>query len=540
MGRWIGALLVAVACASVQAFELPKEDGWSVLPTYGASRTVYVSASEGFDGQKGVSPDAPVKTLDRAMKLVKVGEGGAIYLKRGDTWEAGFSGVRMSGESAEKPLVISTYGEGPRPVISPKHGASAFDQKRWPLEHVVIEGIDFAIDPSASPRGVGITVLGPCNGLLIENCRITGFTMCVLLQGFTGRIENVTIRRSVIADSNAGGKHSSGLFAENGKNLVIDECVFDHNGWLAGDTYAVQTIFNHNMYVMPSVYGFSLRNSIVARASSHGVQARGGGDIENNVFVENPLSVLIGGGDQGREGGVTGKVIGNALLNGNDIGDQPRAWALELCNIKPGTGADVRDNIIAHSRSRLGGMAIIINGQKGGPAGYVGANNVTLANNVVWDWGMPLSIVFDDVSGAVISENTFMGANAGVPVIEYRKVSKLDPARINYVSNTYYTPTKGSAPKFRVALGRDGVERMVLNPDEWKTTAGEEGATFGAPDFVEPARDLVFYHESIGGEGSVAAFLAEARMQERGNWRTEYTASAALAYIRAGFERMGE
>ena len=53
--------------------------------------------------------------------------------------------------------------------------------------------------------------------------------------------------------------------------------------------------------------------------------------------------------------------------------------------------------------------------------------------------------------------------------------------------------------------------------------------------FVDPDRNVATYNKSLGGQESYEAFLIEARKQQRGYYRVEYTASAVNDYIRAGF-----
>jgi hypothetical protein len=52
--------------------------------------------------------------------------------------------------------------------------------------------------------------------------------------------------------------------------------------------------------------------------------------------------------------------------------------------------------------------------------------------------------------------------------------------------------------------------------------------------FQDPERDIPSYHESLGGEASIEAFLAGARNQQQGRWCAEYTAASVNAYIREG------
>ncbi len=56
-----------------------------------------------------------------------------------------------------------------------------------------------------------------------------------------------------------------------------------------------------------------------------------------------------------------------------------------------------------------------------------------------------------------------------------------------------------------------------------------------AGSFPDPDRSISTYMTSIGQTASLDAFLTEARLQARSNWRREYTAKAVNSYIRAGF-----
>jgi hypothetical protein len=53
--------------------------------------------------------------------------------------------------------------------------------------------------------------------------------------------------------------------------------------------------------------------------------------------------------------------------------------------------------------------------------------------------------------------------------------------------------------------------------------------------FIDPSRDIPTYHESIGGDATIEAFLSGARAQRKGHWCAEYTAEQVNEYIREGF-----
>src|SRR5690606_38167079 len=113
-------------------------------------------------------------------------------------------------------------------------------------------------------------------------------------------------------------------------------CVFDYNGWK--EAQFTQTIFNHNVYIHAECSNLVARGNIFSRSSSHGLQARPGGIVENNLFIRCPVACSYGyvlGGSDPTLGGVGGRVDGNVFVEGNDIDDKPRGIGLQVGNISP-------------------------------------------------------------------------------------------------------------------------------------------------------------------------------------------------------------
>lgn len=103
--------IMTAICCLLATFTLP--NGPSA-----AAATYHVSASTGNDDSSGTAPEpkgnsGPWKTLAKASRAYEPGD--TILLKRGDTWN---EELRPLGEGTpKKPILISGYGEGPRPVI---------------------------------------------------------------------------------------------------------------------------------------------------------------------------------------------------------------------------------------------------------------------------------------------------------------------------------------------------------------------------------------------------------------------------------------
>src|SRR5207253_2289902 len=73
--------------------------------------------------------------------------------------------------------------------------------------------------------------------------------------------------------------------------LLLEENVFDHKGWGHG---AGQTMFNHGAYVTATSSGLVAGGDVFSNASGFGLQARGGGDVQGNVFYNNANGFSFG------------------------------------------------------------------------------------------------------------------------------------------------------------------------------------------------------------------------------------------------------
>ena len=108
-----------------------------------------------------------------------------------------------------------------------------------------------------------------------------------------------------------------------GTGLVLDGNLFDHNGWNAKIAGAEPTIFNHNVYIQTTNGPATLNDNILANASSHGAQVRDGGTVTDNLFVHDPIELLVGG--------TGGLVSNNVFTEANDIdANNPRGFGLDV------------------------------------------------------------------------------------------------------------------------------------------------------------------------------------------------------------------
>jgi hypothetical protein len=138
-------------------------------------------------------------------------------------------------------------------------------------------------------------------------------------------------------------------------NLVVEQNVFDHNGWNASIAGAEATIFNRNVYLQSNNGPVTFVDNISANSSSEGLQARSGGAISGNLFLANSAGIYIGenpGTSSAPVSTLTSTVAnGNVILGSTSIrsssGLLPRSQGINVFNAS-GPGVQVTGNIIAN------------------------------------------------------------------------------------------------------------------------------------------------------------------------------------------------
>jgi hypothetical protein len=519
------------------------DDGqWTDFHPSADSRVVYVSSSDGDDANSGLSPDAPVRTLGKAKGLMRGNKPDWMLLKRGDVWsDEQLAEWTVGGRSAEEPMLIGAYGDAPeRPVIEWNGVGAALSMRlNRQINHLAVVGIHFSGGPNVA--GAGIHRLSPGESFLIEDCVFEGFGTGLVVHGFYEMIEGVTIRRSVIADNapRSGRGHGQGIFIDLVDGLLIEENLIDRNGWRAANR-SDATIFNHNIYLTADNENVVVRRNIIARASSHGLQARAGGIVEDNVFVGNPIGMSYGlvNGSRVYEGGVSGRVTGNVVLDAGDIRDTAlRGWAMEIANIRAGSDTTISNNIFAHDKSRGSFAAIQFSIGQGNTNGgeAAGIRDLLFEENVVYNWesavwfagGLtPEGAGIEGYSGLVIRDNDFQGAHLGKPVVMH--TPQYSAAAEAWSSNTYDGVTD---PSRWFRLGSSW-EHTAYN--QWRSTVEPDGEAKKVV-YADPERSVDDYAAGIGLGASLEALLDAARLQGRESWQENLTAAPMLEFIRAGF-----
>jgi Bacterial Ig-like domain/Tryptophan-rich Synechocystis species C-terminal domain len=394
----------STSLGTVAGFTLDS-NGWPVIPTQNGERIIYVSSSTGNDKNNGLTPQTAVATIAKGESLLQNGVGEELLLKSGDTFvNQSFGDLTVSGASASAPLVIGTYGTGPAPIVetSPNanFGIAIGDLPGQGGNNLVVEGINFysyTRDPN-NPAYAGpgtedaVDFFNPNASVALIGDTFNFYTGVNFNYGSSATPApntNVTLYRDVITNAWDAVAHSQGLYVSGVSNLVIEQNIFDHNGWNASIPGAAATIFNRNVYLQYNNGSVTFVGNISADSASDGVQARTGGTITGNLFVNDSTGFQIGqlpGAEPIQPTVTSGIVSGNVVLQSNDIqtssGLQPRSQGINIFT-GSGPGVLVTDNIVADpTGATVNQTGIYIDNTSSG----VGATN-----NIIYGFAKPVS-----------------------------------------------------------------------------------------------------------------------------------------------------
>jgi hypothetical protein len=504
--------------------------GWTPLSPSPDSQIVYVSSSLGDDGNDGLSTATPKQSVRAGLALLRDGFPDWLLLRRGDAWDESFGIPNISGRSPTERMVISAYGpSSERPLLRTGTSDGLTIQTGAPSNDFAVVGLHFwpnLYDGSQSaPRGIAI--FGEVHDVLIEDCMVEKYETNLVLQGASefpaasGRLTNIAIRRCVIIDAyNTGESNSEGIFASGTDGLLLEENVFDHNGWRDDVVGSGPTWFRHNVYIQNLNTEVVVRGNIVSRTD--GLNSRSGGLIEDNLVLHNAIGIILGGGGFPaiEADGVDVTARRNVVLDGGDLqAGSARGWGIHLSNIRHGT---VDSNVVAHNSSGHAPFPLIFmvaNNNRG-------VEDTLYSNNVVYDWNGSSTFegdghLFIDVGFA---NNRFQNLLTPDQIFVHQ-----DPTSAHGVvssHNEFYTLAPAS-----MWMQANG----PLSLPQWQSLVHDFGSQAHQSAFPDSTRTIGTYHALIGGAPSVDDFANEARKQSRLNWRTQYTAEAVNGYIRAGY-----
>ena len=552
----IGALVVAVGCTEEpksnstggqggggaggeggSGGSAPPQIEWTTFKESADTQKVYVSTSDGNDANDGSAPEKAVKTLAKGISLLRDGMPDWMLLKRGDVWLESLGEWKKSGRSSTEPMVVMTYGDQEaRPVL--KTGSqTGLLAIAGPLQHLAFVGLHLyahtrdpdTVDFMGATGGPGIQWLAPSDDLLFEDLLVQYYAISNI--NLKASMTNVRVRRSILVDAYDVSDHAQGLYVENVKGVLVEENVFDHNGWNTSPGLmglAPPTIYNHNLYVQSNCDDVTIRGNLSTRAASHGIQARAGGIVTGNLVFDSPVGMsfgLVPDEWDPKAGGVTGTVAGNVVRDAGDVdATNSGGIGIQVGNIQSAT---VEDNILAHDASMVAtsSIAIDIRRKTSPQVADEKVQNLTIQNNIIYDWRGGIRFGTSALVGVKIQNND---------VQQRLRLSEV----VNYFGSSY-SPETTYAGNHWFSMSNPGdwfiLGAMNQSFQQWLTTSGEQGATDTIVAYPDTARDLLSYHQSLGKDATFAAYMTEVRKQSQKNWRVEYMAKAPIDYIRQGF-----
>jgi hypothetical protein len=520
-----------------------QENGWTTFDLSADSRVIYVSASEGSDSNNGLSPQSAVATPERGSELVRDGFPDFLLLKRGDVWRDTTLSRFKSGRSKREPMVIGSYGyatERPRLEVTTQFLNDNGQARRY----LAVTGLAISAyrkDPSnvnfdGTTGGAFRYVSSSHSRDLLFEDNYVEYAEFVVQNTI-----DVELRRNVVYRSyhigtcayNADGSPNlsgnsthrpSGIYAGGNDGLLLEDNVFDQNGWNPDVPDACATIYNHNMYLADNKR-VVIKNNILLRASSIGLKLTANKGfhstddllIENNLFVEGEIGISIGGNTKTEYRFSNVTIKNNVLTN---IGRHPPtkrelSWYID---VQDNDNTVIAGNYLLHSPTFSNTFGVYLNG---------GTNrNVVVSDNIFY--GIHTRSLFvkqlptwSDVS---VRSNTIIAPGNQPCMIDHRG----DFSTVSYVGNHYYSAANDNS-WFCYANARQSL-------GQWMTDANETGAEADNTTYAYPDRNLESYGVEQGVGSSLDAVAAELRKQSKYNYRPALTADAINRYIRQGYQ----
>lgn len=314
--------------------------GFTVIPYAKVERLIHVD-EDGNDTLAGATRETAVATPERAKQLVRDDHPGDwIAFKKGGAWNMPMGRWKWSG-APDIPRVITSYGNGPRPIFN-LNGANWVNTDGGSgtpdvLDHIWFIGLELRGDGTHS----GFRWLQSSTGSLFEDMKVSGFDDGFVLQGYSGGDKwhhDMTVRRCIIHDNFSTDNKSQGLYASQVDGLEIVECVLDRNGRNGNST-----VYSHDLYIQTSNSRVAVRGCLLSRSAAHGLQLRPGGILENTLVMGNGVGVLL----------KEDSTVRDVVMTGSRDPTHPRltGWGVDLDGISTASVnglASVHGGINAH------------------------------------------------------------------------------------------------------------------------------------------------------------------------------------------------
>jgi hypothetical protein len=506
-------------------------NGYSILAPSPDSRVVYVSSSSGSDANNGLSASAAKRTISAGYALLRDGYPDWLLFKKGDVFtEATALAWNRSGRSGSEPTVYGSYGTGARPLFirDNSDGVSVWGSEQH--NYIAIVGLSFKITTeSASSQHTGINFVNPGTWLLIEDCKVEGFSNNVIADGFGGVRTDTRIRRNVLLDAGRFGDAFNGgtsIYTAHYDGVLIEDNVMDHpltreNGNIQDPT---NRYLSHHLYIGENNPGNNIiRGNIGFNGGRTNFNQRSGGLIENNLSLRGAQGITSGISYATAE--VAASVRNNVIMESRDNQSlQNLGFGFSFEKMSE---IEVDSNIVAQSTDGHDHKAINLEST---------VRNGNIHNNVIYNWQSNPTYGYDTIKlggggtpivGPVSFTDNIVYQNNDSRLVGFQ--SNFIPAGITFAGNRYFS-LRGGSYWFNVW---DSIGDRTLA--QWRTLM-EPNANTSTISFPDPNRNVQTYMASLGyADTSTVNFMSQAAQMSKDNYRPQFFASAFNDYVRAGF-----
>jgi hypothetical protein len=280
-----------------------------------------------------------------------------------------------------------------------------------------------------------------------------------------------------------------------------------------------------------------VRDNIISRSSGHGLQARAGGFVRGNLFLDNPFGMSYGfvHSSPCLPGGVSGDVTGNVFIGSRDVPWDTGEWAMEIGNLKRkslGGGTLIANNlIIGNTQGDKPAVFFRYTASTANPQQDAGINDLTFTGNTIYGWTKGLELEAGYVPG---SSGPSSLSNLRVTNNAIQSLTSLP--LLNHAIAFSRTAETWSDNRYNCTLSAVGtflVNGAMKSFSDWK--ANEPTAQAAHLNYTAPNRTAATYNASLGGASTLSAFLAKARAQTKAAWDARFASKAVISYELGGF-----
>lgn len=554
----------------------------SATGTYTGSCIIYVSQSTGNDGNScAAAPPinnsfaTPCKTLAHAYAAVRNNKADWVVGLCGDTWTGeAFSSITQSGVSSAQPMVFNSYGacsastpypliiaSSAQPVGFNSNGGDFIAIMNWKWYACTRDPNATLCTPSGTDEqsggwfGVQWNPSTACTWVLIEGMNLSfAIDNIVFAPQTTPGTCTVRVRRNVVTDSYSTVSGSQGMYLQGLGSILVEENVFDHNGWNETVSGGGASIFSQNIYISCNNASEVVTGNISTRASNMGLEARNGGTTTNNLLAQNNVAGLEQNCGSTAPSATTTWSYNVAIEGQNRNTDAAGIYVVA-------NGPTTYDhNIVAHATDASALWAV---------AALQNSVNITAASPGVVTISQQGTLGYDDTNPAPVANNLqvsligplptglTMGTTYWVENFNWAVAATLNLSLTNggATINTSGSPCTSGSCTLALLTDRatltnsiacdwagnaSGTVQNFLDASIGTTnTSYFHSADCNSNGYSSPNRTLGQYYASVGNPGgfpsTTAGFISAIRKQSLANFNANLLAVNANCYIQTGF-----